>query len=124
MFTTSRNRALERFASWGPDPEAELIDSFLADWGEFSSVYIFPPINLIGRVIQKIIMERAKRILVVPDWKAQMWYRHLMRIQVDAIDFICNEDTVYLSVDTEMQRTSCPFGHTLKAVSFAGDRFW
>ena len=124
LFATSRNRVLKRFASWGPDPEAELIDSFLADWGEFSSVYIFPPINLIGRVIQKIIMERARGILIVPDWKAQMWYRHLMRIQVDAIDFICNEDTVYLSVDTETQRTSCPFGHTLKAVSFAGDRFW
>ena len=124
LFATSRNRVLERFASWGPDPEACIIDSFQADWGSFSSVYIFPPVPLIPKVIQKIIMERARGILIVPNWEAQMWYRHLLKIQTDFLDFICDESSIYLSVDTEMQRRNCPFGHTLRAVAFSGDSFW
>ncbi|MCP5014251.1 MAG: hypothetical protein GY938_03090 [Ketobacter sp.] len=124
FFATSRNCVLGKFASWGPDPRATLIDSFQSDWASFSSVYLFPPIPLIPRVMQKIVMERAKGILIVPNWETQMWYKHLLAIQVDHWDSMCNEETVYLSVDTEMQRKACPVGHMLRAVSFAGEKFW
>ena len=124
LFATSRNHVLDRFASWGPDPEASIIDSFQVDWGSFGSVYIFPPIPLIPKIIQKIVMERARGILIVPNWEAQMWYRHLLKIQVDYFDFNCDNNTVYLSVDTEIQRRSCPFGHVLRAVTFSGEKFW
>ena len=66
LFATSRNCVIDKFASWGPDPEASFIDSFQVDWGSFESVYIFPPIPLIPKIIQKIIMERARGILIVP----------------------------------------------------------
>ena len=85
---------------------------------------MFPPIPLIPKIIQKIIMERATGILIVPNWEAQMWYRHLLKIQVDYFDFNCDNNTVYLSVDTEIQRRSCPFGHVLRAVTFLGEKFW
>jgi hypothetical protein len=124
LFATSRNCVIEKFASWGPDPRATVIDCFQSDWSSFGSVYLFPPIPLIPKVIQKIVMEGARGILIVPDWEAQMWYKHLLKIQVDHWDFMCNEETVYLSVDTEIQRKACPFGHMLRAISFAGQNFW
>ena len=124
LFATSRNCVIDKFASWGPDPEASFIDSFQVDWGSFESVYIFPPIPLIPKIIQKIIMERARGILIVPNWDSQFWYRHLLRIQVDHFDFSCDVNTVYLSVDTEIQRRSCPFGNVLRAITFSGETFW
>ncbi len=51
-----------------------------------------------------------------------MWYKHLLAIQVDYWDFMCNEETVYLSVETEMQRKACWVGHMLRAVFFAGEK--
>jgi len=60
-------------------------------------------------------MEKARGILIIPNWDFQFWYKHVERIQEDYWDFICSEETVYLSVDTDTQRQSCPYGHTLRA---------
>jgi hypothetical protein len=65
FLATSRNCVIDKFASWGPDPRATLIDSFQSDWASFSSVYLFLPIPLIPRVMQKIVMERVRGILIV-----------------------------------------------------------
>jgi hypothetical protein len=72
MFATCRNTTLPRFASWGPDLGAEVIDCFTVHWGRYRSVYCFPPTPLVGKVIQKMIMDRARGILIVPHWENQI----------------------------------------------------
>ena len=115
LFATSRNFVCEKFGSWGPDPRATVVDSLQENWSKFDSVYLFPPFPILTKVIQKIIMEKARGILIIPNWDSQFWYKHVERIQEDYWDFTCSEETVYLSVDTDTQRQSCPYGHTLRA---------
>jgi hypothetical protein len=39
------------------------------------SPYIFPPFNLIGKVVNKIISDNVEQaIVIIPFWKSQSWY--------------------------------------------------
>jgi ribonuclease HI len=117
MFATCRNTTLPRFASWGPDLNAEVIDCFTVNWGKYDSVYCFPPTPLVGRVIQKMKMDRARGILIVPHWESQIWFNQLRSITRAAITFQLSPDTVYLSVDDWRQNNNCPWGHVFRAVA-------
>ena len=45
-------------------------------WDEY--VYIFPPFNLIPRVLKKLREDRTKKaLIVVPEWKTQTWFPKL-----------------------------------------------
>jgi ribonuclease HI len=78
LFATSKSKKCPRFYSWFPDPESESVDAFLNEWNCF--FYAFPPFSLIGRVLKKIIDDKARGILVVPNWNAQPWYPLFMKM--------------------------------------------
>lgn len=63
------------------DPEATTIDTFNAVWE--GTNWVTPPFNLMSRVIDKIIHDRATAILVVPIWAAQPWWARLCSIAID-----------------------------------------
>jgi hypothetical protein len=117
MFATCRNATLPRFASCGPDLEAEVIDCFTVLWRKFRSVYCFPPTPLVGKVIQKMIMDRAWGVLIVPHWESQIWFNQLKSITRDFFTFQISPRTFYLSVDDWKQNNNCPWGHVFRAVS-------
>jgi hypothetical protein len=73
LFASRINKQLERFMAFRPDPEAEFIDSFTVPWTD-TQFYAFPPFICVGRTLQKIKMDGATGILVVPDWPNQSWY--------------------------------------------------
>ena len=55
--------------SWKPDPYAvEIIDAFSMECESY--MYIFPPFSLIGRIVQKIILNthRSRVMIIVPYW--------------------------------------------------------
>ena len=84
LFASRLNAQLPRFASFRPDPEAEIINSFTLFWGDLDS-YAFPSFILIAKVIQKIILDQATGILVVPDWANQSWYNLYQDIRINGI---------------------------------------
>ena len=45
--------------------------------------YAFPPFALVGVVLQKMVMDRAELIVVVPKWPTQSWYAFLRRYMVE-----------------------------------------
>ena len=114
LFATNRNAIVRRYASWGPDPDAEMIDSFQENWNRFDSVYCFPPTPLVGRVLQKLIMDRCRGIVVLPFWPAASWYNRFRSMDTDGFDFVISEDTIFLSVNDWKQRTNCPWGHKFR----------
>lgn len=73
LFASSLNKKCERFISWKPDPQALHIDAFTISWKHFF-FYAFPPFAQIPNVLNKIINEKAKGIVVVPLWPSQPWY--------------------------------------------------
>ena len=73
LFASRINNQLHRFASFRPDPEAEIIDAFTVSWADMQ-FYAFPPFICITRVLQKIRLEEATGTVVVPDWPNQPWH--------------------------------------------------
>ena len=77
------NFQIKKCCAWKPDPLASFIDAFTLNWNDFNSVYIFPPFSLQGSCVQKIRMEKAKRIVIAPLWPTQPWFTRLMELLID-----------------------------------------
>lgn len=73
LFASNTNHKCPVYVSWLPDPNSAAIDAFTLSW-ENTFFYIFPPFNMLLRVIQKIIHDRAEGIVVVPWWPSQPWF--------------------------------------------------
>ena len=73
LFATRLNAQLPKYISWMPDPNAWAVDAFTVDWGTLN-FYAFPPFNIIPRCLQKIKVDNAQGLLVVPNWPTQAWF--------------------------------------------------
>ena len=86
LFASRLNMKVERFVSWKPDPEALAIDAFTLNWSK-SFFYAFPPFSCVGRVVEKIVDERAEGILVVPHWPTRPWWGRLVALGLRKLMF-------------------------------------
>ena len=77
-FALEENYQLERFYTWLPSQNAEGVDAFSYHWGD--ERYIFLPFSLIPRILQKILSDKAKILLVHPDWPGALWSPTLQEI--------------------------------------------
>ena len=77
MFASRLNNKLPCYVSWAPDPGAWEIDAFTLSWTDHF-LYLFPPFSLVGRVLRKVLAEKAWAVMVAPDWPSQAWYGTLM----------------------------------------------
>ena len=80
LFASRLNHKLTPYVAWKPDPGAWAIDTFTLNWSSYPLSYCFPPFSLIGRVLQKIRMDKATVILIVPEWTSQFWYPMLLKL--------------------------------------------
>lgn len=83
-FATRINAQLDCYVSRRPDPYATHIDAFSLNWGQFQA-YIFPPFSLINRVLQKIRVDKATALCVLPVWKTQAWWPEMQDMLVSEI---------------------------------------
>ena len=81
LFASRLNYQLKPYVAWAPDPEAKYIDAFTLDWSNFM-FYAFPPFSILGQVLRKIEYDRAKGILVLPNWQTQAWFPLLRRLLI------------------------------------------
>ena len=110
LFASRLNNQLQRFASFRPDPEAEIIDSFTVSWSDID-FYAFPPFICIGRVIQKINMDGATGILIVPDWPNQVWYNTYLQMLIVEVVLPPRDDMLQLPSNGEARH---PMHKTLR----------
>ena len=75
LFASRLNYQLKPYVAWAPDPE------FTLDWSNFM-FYAFPPFSILGQVLRKIEYDRAKGILVLPNWQTQAWFPLLRRLLI------------------------------------------
>lgn len=83
LFASRLNHKLDLYCAYRPDPGAAYIDAFTLSWSDYDSCYIFCPFSLINRCIRKIISDKARAVMVVPLWPAQLWFPVLLRLLVD-----------------------------------------
>lgn len=60
------------------DGFSEGVDAMTASWQGWGVVYAFPPVKLVGEVVQLVIEQRVRAVLVVPEWPAQWWWPLLL----------------------------------------------
>lgn len=102
LFASRLNYQVETYCSWEPDPQAFTVDAFSIDWHEFDLCYAFPPFNMIGRVIQKMIIDQAELLLVAPNWPSQHWFPllHSHMINDSSVIYFKNSSSLlYLPFD-------------------------
>ncbi|CAL8074233.1 unnamed protein product [Orchesella dallaii] len=72
LFASIATRQCSKYYSWYPDPESSGVDAFTFKWDD--SIYAFPPFNLVGRTLRKIMSDNANGLVVVPFWQSQPWF--------------------------------------------------
>ena len=83
LFASRLNRQLDRYVSWKPDPEAEAVDAFMADWSMYDYAYAFPPFSIIARCLAKLAEDQAEKMLfVVPCWPTQPWFTQILSMAI------------------------------------------
>ena len=81
FFASRINKQLSVYFSYHPDGNAVAINAFAHKWNMFA--YIFPPFNLITRILRKLKEDRTeKAILIVPRWTVAPWYPMLITMLI------------------------------------------
>jgi len=83
-FASASATQLPRYNAWFLDPHCEAQDAFAQRWTDDYN-YINPPWPLLGRVLRKLIAEKAKGVVVAPWWPGQSWWPLLQSITRTAV---------------------------------------
>ena len=74
LFATRNNTRLPLFVSPVRDSAAVGVNALSLDWNQWEIVYLFPPTNLLSKVLNHLQSFRGKAILITPNWPNQAWY--------------------------------------------------
>ena len=66
LFATRTNHKLPRYVSPNLDPQAFATDAMSLDWNQWEKVYLFPPVNLLVKVLDRLRSFRGKVALIAP----------------------------------------------------------
>ena len=97
LFASRINSQLDVYFSWHPDPSAVVTDAFTVHWADFYG-YAFPPFRLLGRVLRKIIKDRATVLVVMPLWPTKPWFTIALSLLI-ATPRLISKGSLYLPQD-------------------------
>jgi hypothetical protein len=60
------------------DGKSAGVDALTADWKRLGRVYAFPPVSLVGQVLQLVYEQQASVLLITPKWPSQWWWPVLL----------------------------------------------
>lgn len=104
LFASRLNYKVTPYISWFPDPKCSGVDAFSLNWDQFKLAFVFPPFNLVGKVVAKTIQEKAEILLVAPLWNTQYWYPMIMSCTLgEPFKLPCCPDTITLSHDESVK---------------------
>ncbi|PFX34812.1 hypothetical protein AWC38_SpisGene325 [Stylophora pistillata] len=81
LFASRLNHQLKPYIAYRPDPGALAVNAFNISWKEYT-FYAFPLFSIIQRVLQKINIDQATGIIMVPNWPTQTWLPYLINCPI------------------------------------------
>ena len=82
LFASRLNNKLSNYVSWHADPSSSACNAFSLKWQ--GSVYLFPPLPLIDKVLCKFIEDNVNHgLLICPYWPSQPWFSKLLDMLID-----------------------------------------
>ncbi|XP_068737579.1 uncharacterized protein [Montipora capricornis] len=115
LLASYSNDKVACYYSWKPDPGAAHADAFTVSWSG-PLTYCFPPFSLLGRCLQKIAMDQAECIVLIPNWPTQPYYSRVMDMLVRLPLVLPIKSTTVTSASTR----SSPSASTVPKASTAG----
>ena len=100
LFASRNNKQIDKYVSWKPEPEAYAVDAFSICWSN-DFMYIFPPFSIVGKVIRKIIEEKVRAIVIIPQWPTQYWYPMAIKAAKEVMDLKTSQNLLQLKHDKE-----------------------
>ena len=85
LFATRDNARLPAFVSPFPDPLALGVDAFSLRWGVWGSIYLFPPIKSLPRVVPLLSQYPGRGVLVAPLYAPSGWFPALLARAPDPV---------------------------------------
>lgn len=74
LFASRLNRQLGCFVTSFSEPGAFAVNAFSLCWAPYKP-YLFPPFNLIGKVLCKVLQDKVDEALIVlPYWPSQIYF--------------------------------------------------
>ena len=105
LFASRLNNKLSTYVSWHADPFSSSCNAFSLKWQ--GSVYLFPPLPLIDKVLCKFIEDNVTHgLLICPYWPSQPWFSKLLDL---LIDFPLIFSTAEISDPSHLLPKSCRF---------------
>ena len=102
LFASARHHQLPRYYSVDrKDSRAEGYNAFNFLWTPDIMLYINPPWTLLDEVMDKIIRDGSRCLLVTPYWPEKDWYRKLRTLKRDRRYW---SQPLYLKEHGRMQR--------------------
>ena len=78
LFATRENNQLPQFVSPCPDSLAIATDAFACDWGVWESLFLFPPLQKLQEVVDRLQGYHGSGWLVAPYWPSASWFPFLL----------------------------------------------
>ena len=79
-FASAQTAQLPRYMSWLEDPHAVARDALIAEWDPVT--YLFPPVPMLLKVLEKVQQEEIEAILICPHWPAALWWQVAAKLMV------------------------------------------
>jgi len=120
LFASRHNSQATTYYSWHHDFNAAGVDSLHHNWHWQDTIYAYPPVFLLPRVLKKILQDEVfDLILIAPLWPSQSWWPTLMSLVTETPLVLPNKPWI----------TRDPAGHStwyhawpLVAFRLSGDR--
>ena len=86
LFATNLNNQLPTFVSPCPDKRAAAVDALSTPWEQWEHLYLFPPSNLVPKVLAKLASSQFKSaVLVTTETPTRPWYMALKLKKVPSV---------------------------------------
>ena len=85
LFATRDNAQLPSFVSPFPDPLAVGADAFSLEWGVWDSIFLFPPVKALHKVVPLLSVFRGRGVLVAPLYSPSSWFPSLLERSPDPV---------------------------------------
>jgi ribonuclease HI len=113
VFADSHNHLVEAYCTLdATDARAVAADGMLLNWTD-RTLWLHPPIVLIGAALKKLLQEGARAILITPDWSGQTWSYSLAQIATQSISLGSYDDCMDPGRKLLARRWKLPPGHAV-----------
>ena len=97
LMASSLNHQLPRFLSYLPDPTSETVNMFFWTPRTAENAYVFPPFNIVGRVLAWAQQHLKVFTIVAPCWETQPWWPVILQLLAEPPMMLTSSSSPLLS---------------------------